>query len=107
MKASVPWADVLIPMLSEPGEAAGYLNASMKERDPRVLLLALRHVAEAQGGMSRVARLAGLNRENLYRMLSLNGNPEFRGLMRVFGALGLRLAVAGKASRRAAPQKRS
>jgi DNA-binding phage protein len=37
----------------------------------------MRDVVEAQGGMTRAARLAGLNRESLYRQLSRRGNPSY------------------------------
>ena len=40
-----------------------------------VFLLALRDVAEASGGMANLARKTSLNRENLDRSLSKNGNP--------------------------------
>ena len=35
----------------------------------------------------------GLNRENLYRVLSEQGNPELKSLEKLLKALGLRLAV--------------
>jgi len=54
----------------------------------------LRDVVEAQGGMTRAARLAGLNREGLYRQLSRRGNPSLASLNAVLTALGLKLRVA-------------
>ena len=51
-----------------------YLKASLEEGDmPEVFLMALRNVAEARG-ISKLARNAHLNRENLYKMLSKEGN---------------------------------
>ena len=44
------------------------------------LPLALRNVADAQGGMTKCAKKARLNRENLYRILSKKGNPELTRL---------------------------
>ena len=41
--------------------------------------------------MSRTARLAGLNRESLYRQLSRRGNPSLSGLSAVLAILGLKL----------------
>lgn len=55
-------------------------------------LLALRDVAEARG-MTQVARTANLNRENLYRMLTSNGNPQLSSLNALLHSLGLRLAI--------------
>lgn len=65
----------------------------MEENDPELFLLALRNVAEAQGGIAQLAEKAKLNRESLYRMLSDRGNPEFRSLDALLHALGFRLAV--------------
>lgn len=86
----------LIESLRDPEEAFEYLKAALEEDDvPEVFLLALRHVAEARG-MSRVARQARLNRENLYRILSREGNPEFNSLASILDALGLKFSVAVK-----------
>ena len=48
--------------LKTPEDAAAYLNAALEEMggDPRLLMKALRNVAEAQGGVSAVARQAKL-----------------------------------------------
>ena len=83
----------LIDALRDPREAEEYLNASLEEEDPERFLLALRNVAEAQGGMAQLADKANLNRESLYRMLSERGNPEFKSLEALLHALGFRLAV--------------
>lgn len=56
-------------------------------------MLALRHIALAQGGISAVARRAKLTREATYRMLSKAGNPELRSLTALLAATGLRLAI--------------
>lgn len=56
-------------------------------------LLALRDVAEANKGMSRVATEADVNRVNLYRMLSEDGNPQLKGIWAVVKTLGLHITV--------------
>jgi len=53
-----------------------------------VLMLALRHVAQAQGGVAEIARRAKLTREAAYKMLSKSGNPELRSLTAVLAAAG-------------------
>ncbi len=74
-----------------PEFAAEYLRAAMEDEDePRVLLVALRHVAEARG-LAKVAKTAGIERESLYRALSPRGNPRFSTLVAVAKAMGLRL----------------
>lgn len=86
----------LLESLKDPLEAAEYLSAALEEGDPEVFLLALRDVADSHGGMTKLAELTMLNRENLYRMMSRKGNPEFFSLNTVLDSLGFRLAVEPK-----------
>ncbi len=89
---TVKYEDGLKASLRNPDEAAAYLDAALAENDQEVFLLALRDVAEARG-FSQVAQETRLNRENLYRMLSSNGNPQLSSLMALLHSVGLRLAV--------------
>ena len=93
MKAAVKFETILKDRLSDPEQAAKYLTACYEE-GPEVFLQALRDVVDAQGGMSRAARLAGLNRESLYRQLSRKGNPSLASLNAVLTALRLKLRFA-------------
>ena len=43
--------------------------------------------------MSGLARDAGLNRGNMYKALSENGNPSFSTVLKIMRALKLRLRV--------------
>ena len=87
----------LIEALKDPAEAAAYLNAALEEGDKETFLLALRNIAEANGGMKAVAEKAHLNRESLYRTLSRRGNPEIRTLFNLLHGVGLRLSVTPEA----------
>ncbi len=92
---SQPWVDHKVGLfedLRDPEFEIEYLNAALEDDDPRVFLVALRNVAEARG-VSQVARDAQLNRENLYRMLSPNGNPQLSSLTALLRSIGLRLAI--------------
>ena len=84
--------EYLLDALKDPEEAAAYLSASLEEKDGELFLVALRNVVEAHG-MARIAKKAKLNRENMYRMLSENGNPEFSSLWSLVKSLGFRLSV--------------
>jgi probable addiction module antidote protein len=85
---------VIERLRQEPAFAAAYLKAAIDETDePRVLLIALRRIAQARGGISKVARRAGIERESLHRALSGRGNPRFSTLSAVAKAVGLRLTV--------------
>jgi probable addiction module antidote protein len=89
------YRESLLQALQDPQEAAEYLTAALEEGDSATFLLALRDVADAKG-ISTLAAKAQLNRENLYRMLSEQGNPQLVSLTALLDALDLRLAVAVK-----------
>ena len=72
--------------------AAAYLNQVLQDGEPADLLVALRQMAQAQGGVRALAKETELNATQLYRTLSPNGNPELRSLSAVPKARGLRLA---------------
>ncbi len=93
MKAAVKFEKVLKDHLSDPKQAAKYLTACYEE-GPKEFLQGLRDVVDAQGGMSRTARLAGLNRESLNRQLSRRGNPSLTSLNAVLNTVGLKLRFA-------------
>jgi probable addiction module antidote protein len=94
-KLTKSYQESLLQALQNAQEAAEYLTAALEDGDSAVFLLALRNVADAQG-MKTVARKAQLNRENLYRMLSEQGNPQLGSLTALLDALNLRLAITVK-----------
>ena len=94
LKNSKTYQSNLIEILRDAHESEEYLNAALEEDDPELFLLALRNVAEAQGGVAQLAEKTKLNRESLYKMLSERGNPELRSLDVLLHALGFRLAVS-------------
>ncbi len=79
---------------NDPAFAAEYVNAVLEDGDEAELLLALRRMAEAFGGVPQVAQAANLNATTLYRTLSVKGNPELKSLNALLRALGLRIAVS-------------
>lgn len=79
--------------LATEADMAAYLEAALEEGDPALVAAALGDIARAKG-MSQIARDTGLGRESLYKALSPEGNPEFATIMKVVGALGLRLHAA-------------
>jgi probable addiction module antidote protein len=88
-------------------EIAGYLEAILEEGEPKMLPRALRNVADALGGIGKLAERTGLSRETLYRTLSERGNPRYDTLFNILTAFGLRVSVvptrtASRTHRRAA-----
>ena len=71
-------------------DVVAYIEAAFEDGDSGVIAAALGDIARAKG-MSRVARQAGRGRESLYKTLSAGGNPELGTVLRVLGALGIRL----------------
>ncbi len=101
LKAAVSHRERLVEELrADPKLARAYLVEAAKDDDPRVLLSALRTVAEAQG-IARLASAAGIPRESLYRALSPKGNPRLSTLFAVIKAAGFRLSLEER-KRRAA-----
>lgn len=91
-KLTKSYKEHLYERLKDPAQAAGYLNTILEEEDVEVFLLALRHVADARG-ITKVAAAAGLNRENIYRILSDQGNPRLSSMVALLQAVGIQLQV--------------
>ena len=78
-------------------QAIAYLKIAMESlddpEDRAAGLLALRAIAEAYGGLGKIAQEAGISRESLYRALSPTGNPTLKTLIAVLNTVGMRLSV--------------
>ncbi len=86
--------ELLLEQLQDPQEAAAYLKAALADEDERIFLLALRDVLEARGGnIAHLAEETNLNKQNLYRMLSKEGNPRFTSLKTVLYAIGFEIDI--------------
>lgn len=87
----------LIESLKDPLEARAYLEAALEEYEETgetsPLLLALKDVAKAQGGVGALSRRAGLNREHLYRVLSSKSQPRLDKMLAIVSALGFRVRL--------------
>jgi probable addiction module antidote protein len=108
-KAGISYNDWEIKQLRKNREfAVEYFNAALESLDDPDerggSLLMLRALAEAYGGLGKVAAEAGISRESLYRSLSPTGNPTMKTLIAVINTMGLRLSVVEKD---AAAKKRS
>ena len=91
-KLTEKYEDNLKKDLLDPIEAAEYLNAALEDGSKEVFLMALKDIADAKG-ISEIARKTKLNRENLYRILSTQGNPKLKSLNSVLHSVGLKLSV--------------
>jgi len=95
-KASVDYDLGLKEALTDPEEAAAYLNAALEDGFPDVFLLALEDVASART-LAHPVSGASPDHEDIRRILSLErGLPHLSGLDALLDSLGLKLAIAPK-----------
>ena len=93
MKKSKPIEETVNKYLQDPEEASAYLEAVLEDGDSGALLIALRDIIDARGGVSELAKAKGLSRETLYRTLSNEGNPTLDTLNKVLEFAGLRVSI--------------
>jgi len=77
----------------DPFFAAEFLNAVLEDGDQEELMLALRRMSKAFGGVTKLASKSKLNPNTLYRTLSPRGNPELKSLKALLNAMGMQLTV--------------
>ena len=77
----------------DPKLAAAFLNAVLADGEKKELLIAMRQLALAFGGVAGVAKMAELNPKTLYRTLSADGNPELTTLTSILKVMGLRPSI--------------
>ena len=94
--------------LRTPEEMAAFLEACLEEADGDASFIAkaLGDIARAKG-MAQVAKEAGLSRESLYEALSGERSPDFDTILKVVGALGLKLHAEAAGNRLRASRSRA
>lgn len=89
--------ELVLEQLQDPEFAVAYLKAALADEDERIFLVAIRNVWEARGGnMANLAEETHLNKQNLYRMLSKDGNPRYTSLKSILDAVGFKMDVYPK-----------
>jgi len=79
----------------DPDFARQVINDILEDEngDQGELLIVLRQMAKAFGGVQAVAEQAHLNPTQLYRTLSPDGNPALSSFSAILKVMGMRLAV--------------
>ncbi|MGQ3888276.1 addiction module antidote protein [Legionella sp. CNM-1927-20] len=97
LENTASYHDEFIESLKDSDEAFSYLQLALEEyqedNDAEALLVALRNIALAQGGITKLARKTQLNRQNLYNILSKKGNPRLDTFGAIVKGLGFKLAI--------------
>jgi probable addiction module antidote protein len=71
-----------------------YLTECFNDEYEETFLVALKDVVMAYGGVAKIAKASGLNRESLYKVLSRGGNPEVNTLRKILAALKMKIVFA-------------
>lgn len=88
--------DTIQDELRNPEFAIAYLNDALASQDKKAFLIALKDVIEARGDITGFAKAAHTPRQNIYRMLSEEGNPTFDNLTSIFSAMGVQMQLSLK-----------
>lgn len=89
--------DLIGRLKKDPELAQGYLetafNAYKKEGNIDALLLAMRDVAKAQGGISELAKRVRISRGHLYHIFANKHNPRLDNWLNIIAGLGFRVRL--------------
>lgn len=77
----------------DPAYALALLNSIFEDGDQSELLIALRQMAKAFGGVEVIAERAHLNPTQLDHALSPDGNPALNSVSAILKAMGMRFTV--------------
>ena len=95
--------DYHIEQLCDPEDAKIYLSVALedyeKNEDIDAFLLAVRDVAEAQGGISKLAERLSLTDDGLNKVLSENGNPQLNTIRKILHELGFKFSIEARENR--------
>lgn len=95
--------DYNIDQLRDPEDARIYLSVALedyeKNEDIDAFLLAVKDVAEAQGGISKLAERLSLTDEGLNKVLSENGNPQLNTIRQILYELGFKFSIEARENR--------
>ena len=94
MKSSVSNDVVMAEMYrNDPELAREMLNSILEDGNQGELLIVLRQMTKAFGGVQAVAEKANLNPTQLYRTLSPDGNPALSSFTAIIKAMGMKICL--------------
>lgn len=106
MKLTLSHDSYMKKVLANREEAAAYLNAAAADGELKYLLIAIRRVVGANGGMGTLAKAVGMSRTTLYKTLSRDGNPGVGTLEAILAVYGIRLGFFPMPARQTRPARR-
>ncbi len=95
IKVGIGYEEFMKEFLADPEQAKSYLELSIDEylqdKNLKAFMNSLKVLADATGGISKLAKKTGLGRESLYKTLSGEVDPHFSSVMNIIGSLGIKL----------------
>lgn len=89
--------DYLVSTLRDPKEAEAFLSAAIEayeeDGDVKALMISLRYISEAKGGITALSNKTHLDRKNLYKILTGKTSPRFDTTMKIMSGLGYHLKL--------------
>ena len=90
-QCTIPFKDYLLKDLAQPEFAKGYLEAAIRDFDKdgniEILLLAMKDIAEAQGGIEELVRWTNLSPQALTYLLNTEHPPQLDKVLDILSTL--------------------
>jgi probable addiction module antidote protein len=87
----------LIEDLKDQEEALAFLETILeeyeKDGDTKLFMMALRDIAEAQGGIGKLAKRIKVSRPHLYQVLASKHSPRLDTMLDIISGLGFRIKL--------------
>jgi len=87
----------LIEDLKDPKEALSFLEVILeeyqKDKDDKILMMALGDIAKAQGGIGKLSKRLKISRPHLYEILAGKHSPSLDNTLDIISGLGFRIRL--------------
>ena len=97
LKNTSSYQEMLMDDLKDKEFARIYLETAFgeyqKDCNTNALLLAMKDVAKAQGGIGKLAKKTSISREHLYDILASKHNPRLDNWLNILTGLGFRVRL--------------
>ena len=97
LKHTTSFTEKLLKRLQDPELAQAYLETALEayeeEGNTDALLLAMRDIAQAQGGIGQLVKRTDVSRQHLDDILASKHNPRLDNMLDILAALGFRFRL--------------
>jgi len=92
-KTGTPYKETLIEELKKPKAAVAYLSGLLEQGDHKSLMLGIKDVAMARGGVAKMAESTGISRTYLYDLLAGRVDLRLTTFTKLLKAVGGKLIL--------------